>query len=94
MSDYVGHGLNADERLDDYVSCQRCGFQCKLSRDIRSRRGSRLGWGLRYERIYLETTITSEPNLDDTVVAARPRITTEEGIAIFTEDGNTLVTEG
>ena len=94
MSDYVGHGLNADQELDDYVRCARCGFYCKLSRDMRARRGSHAGWGLRYERVYIETTIVSEPSFDDTVASSRPRITTEEGIAIFTEDGQTLITEG
>lgn len=92
-SDYIGTGLNADVRLDDFVRCARCGFICKTSRDLRAHYGSRLGWGLRYERIYVDTTITTEAVIDDTAPSVRPRITTESGIAIGTEDGDTLITE-
>lgn len=92
-SDNYNTGLNSDVRIEDYVRCARCNFICKLSRDSHAYYNSRLGWGLVYERQYTDTTIVSIAVIDDTAPSVRPRITTEDGIAIFTEDGDTLITE-
>jgi len=45
-SDAVYYGRNYELELDDYKRCDRCGFICKLSRDMSSKDGSRLGWGI------------------------------------------------
>lgn len=47
-SDAVYHGLNFDKEQDRYVRCARCGFPCKLDRDISAPNGSRAGWGINY----------------------------------------------
>lgn len=90
-SDAVGYGRNADILLDNYVKCARCGFTCNLDRDVRAPYGSRAGWGLRYERIYVDTFIASADVSDSTVtIGSGSAITTETGISFVTEDGQVL----
>lgn len=62
---------------------------------MRAPYGSRVGWGLIYERIYVDTIIASATVADSvsTVVSTSARITTEEGVAIVTEDGQTIIEE-
>jgi len=45
-SDAVYHGLNFDVESDEFVRCARCGFPCKLERDVQAPDGSRIGWGI------------------------------------------------
>jgi len=45
-SDAVYHGINFDKESDKFVRCARCGFPCKIERDIRAPEGSRVGWGI------------------------------------------------
>lgn len=95
-SDAVGYGRNADVIPDRYVRCSRCGFVCDLTRDVRAPYGSRAGWGLRYVRLYTDTTISGAVVADsnDTAIPPGVRITTESGFIITTEDGRELITEG
>ena len=62
-SDRVYFGLNADPHSaypdDRHVRCSRCGFISHLDRDVRGHDGDKSGWGLTYERSYLETTIVN-----------------------------------
>ena len=45
-SDAVYHGRNVDKESDRYVRCSRCGFLCKIGRDISAPEGSKVGWGI------------------------------------------------
>lgn len=45
-SDAVYRGRNFDKESDEFVRCARCGFICKVERDIQAPRGSRTGWGI------------------------------------------------
>jgi len=50
----VRRGRNFDKGSTDdrrYVRCARCGFVCNTDRDILSKRGSNLGWGMRYSNV-------------------------------------------
>ena len=48
-SDANYHGDHAETNgSDDFVRCARCGFPCKLDRDIQGSEGSRIGWGINY----------------------------------------------
>lgn len=76
-----------------YVRCSRCGFPCNLDRDLTSHPGGYEGWGIVYVQQYIETTIVTNPVIAGSTSFSRPRITTEQGIALFTEDGNTIITE-
>lgn len=94
-SDAVYYGRNVDIELDDYVRCARCGFPCKLSRDQHAPRGSRLGWGIRYDGAYLDVTFEGGAIIDigTTPGSSTQGITTEEGIVLTTEDGQILIPE-
>ena len=49
-SDAVYHGDHAETNgNDDFVRCARCGFPCKLDRDLRASEGSKIGWGISYD---------------------------------------------
>jgi hypothetical protein len=92
--DETGSGLNSDTEQHDYVRCARCGFPCRLSRDSHFPIGSRAGWGIKYVRFFIETTIPSADVSDSpTVTPAISGILTEEGLEILTEDGQTLIIE-
>lgn len=45
-SDAIYHGRNADKETDRYKRCNRCGFICKIDRDISAPEGSHVGWGI------------------------------------------------
>jgi hypothetical protein len=90
--DEVGSGLNIDTEDHDRVRCARCGFPCVLSRDSHFPEGSRAGWGLRYDRFYIETTITGTA-IDETPSPVTTGIYTEDGIPILTEDGQFILPE-
>jgi len=93
--DESGYGRNIDSENHDRVRCARCGFPCVLSRDSHANPGSRLGWGLRYVREYLETTIASATVIDVPDAGVTPgAIITEDGLEIITEDGQTIIPEG
>lgn len=94
-SDAVSYGRNSDIIPDNYVRCSRCGFVCDLNRDSQAPYGSRAGWGLRYERIYVDTTITAAAVTETNDSASSPgtRITTETGVVIQTEDGKDIIIE-
>jgi len=40
------HGRNAEYESDDFVRCSRCGFPCRLDRDIQGSEGSKVGLGI------------------------------------------------
>lgn len=88
-NDAIYRGLNADTKREDYVRCARCGFPCKLSRDVHMPWGSRGGWGLIYERVYIDTTIITSPSSED-LTASPVYITTESGVVLTDETGQPL----
>jgi hypothetical protein len=45
-SDAVYHGRNFDRESDRYKRCSRCGFPCKIDRDVSAPEGSKIGWGI------------------------------------------------
>lgn len=94
-SDSIRWGRNAEPVRDDYTRCARCGFPCKLSRDMHAREGSRIGWGIRYERLYLDVTIVGDQiqDIGTTPDTNTEGILTEDGFIIITEDGQRLVIE-
>lgn len=50
-SEAVEYGRNWDQGAYSdkrYVRCKRCGFMCQTQRDMHAKRGSRLGWGMKY----------------------------------------------
>ena len=52
-SEAVHHGLNFDvgtHRDEKHVRCARCGFICNTDRDMKGRRGSKEGWGIKYTK--------------------------------------------
>ena len=92
--DESGSGLNADYEDHDRVRCARCGFPCVLSRDIHFPYGSYAGWGIKYVRMFTETTIEPAPVTEEEVdTAVTGAIMTEDGFEILTEDGQTIIVE-
>ena len=99
--DETGSGLNFDTEDHDRVRCARCGFPCVLSRDIHFPWGSYAGWGIKYVRLFKDTTIASVeveelyigPSGPATPTVPAGAITTEDGIEITTEDGQTIIVE-
>ena len=51
-SDNIQYGENQDDKDEDtYVRCGRCGWPCKISRERRSNKHSREGWGITYTMV-------------------------------------------
>jgi hypothetical protein len=56
-SEAVYHGDHFEPRgSDEFVRCSRCGFPCKLDRDMQGSEGSKLGWGITYTAFPIVTT--------------------------------------
>jgi hypothetical protein len=91
--DEVGAGVNIDTERHDYIRCARCGWMCLESRDSHFPEGSRVGWGMRYERNYIETTIASATISEVPGTVTEGAILTEEGLQILTEDGTVIIEE-
>jgi hypothetical protein len=88
--DELGYGLNIDTERHDYVRCARCGWMCLESRDSHFPEGSRAGWGMKYERIFTETTLTP-PTVQEIIdETASQAILTESGFELLTEDGDII----
>ena len=92
--DETGYGLNSDPNPHDYRRCGRCGFVCRLSRDLHLPRGSRAGWGTSFVRFYKDIFISAATVTETTFgLPAVSAILTEDGMEIITEDGQILEIE-
>jgi hypothetical protein len=85
-SDEIYRGLNASPIDDRFVRCARCGFPCKLDRDVRAALGSKMGWAIRYIVSYTETIISSViTDQDEGGGETTPPVSTVDGVTFLDE---------